>query len=150
MSEMSEKILEHNSPKQFYQADACIVWCSDDRFTSLLEEFIRKRNYKNFDLIKVMGGAKALGDPEEETERLFLLKQIRASINFHQAKKIILMSHLDCELYKEKHSFKDDNEEREMLARDLKEAVHILRNNLPSDVEVEAVIVNFQGITAIE
>ncbi len=127
-------------------ADACIVWCFDDRFSKLLEEFVKTRGYKNYDLVKIAGGAKALASPENESERLFILKQIRTSINLHQAARVILMCHEDCGAYGGKKAFAGDKDEQEKIYADLKEAVHILKNNLPRDVKVEMVFADFEGI----
>ncbi|KKR03128.1 MAG: hypothetical protein UT31_C0029G0005 [Parcubacteria group bacterium GW2011_GWF2_39_13b] len=142
-------ILLFNSLKEHYIADACIVWCFDDRFTELLNEFIKSRGYKNYDLVKVAGGAKSLASPENEAERLFLLKQIRTSINLHNAKKVILMCHEDCGAYGGKKAFSDDDNEQEKICVDLKEAEHILKNNLPKEVEVEIIFADFGGIISV-
>ena len=57
-----KNILPFRSPKEHYVADACVVWCFDNRFSVLLQAFTK--GVKNIDLVKVAGGAKALaGDP---------------------------------------------------------------------------------------
>src|SRR4030043_2229889 len=131
--QQQKKIIQFKSSINHYCADACIVWCFDDRFTPLLDEFIKERGYKNYDLVKVAGGAKNLAEPDHETERLFILKQIRTSINLHNAKLVVLMCHEDCEAYGGEKTFQDRHKEREKLCQDLKEAEHILKNNLPAD-----------------
>lgn len=141
-----QKIIQFKSPSNHYHADACIVWCFDDRFSKLLEEFVKERGYKNCDLVKVAGGAKNLAEPDHEPERLFILKQIRTSINLNNAKAVILMCHADCGAYGGKKVFQDDEKEREKLCQDLKEAMHILKNNLPADVKIEAVFADFEGL----
>jgi carbonic anhydrase len=140
------KILSFETPKEHYAAEACIVWCYDDRFTKLLEEFVKSRGYKNYDLIKLAGGAKSLAAPESEAERLFVLKQIRTSINLHHTLKVILMCHEDCGAYGGKKAFSGDQDEHEKICADLKEAVHILENNLPKEVGVEMIFADFGGI----
>jgi carbonic anhydrase len=144
-----QKIIQFKSSQEHYSADACIVWCFDDRFSRLLEEFVKERGYKNYDLVKIAGGAKSLASPENESERLFVLKQIRTSINLHQAKEVILMCHEDCGAYGGKKLFAGDKDEREKICADLKEAAHILLNNLPKDVKVEMVFADFEGINKI-
>lgn len=146
---MMEKILSYNSSKEHYAADACIVWCFDDRFSGLLVEFIKNREYKNYDLVKVAGGAKSLASPENEAERLFLLKQIRISINLHDAKRVILMCHEDCGAYGGKKEFENNEKEKEKICGDLKEGIHILKNNLPKEVEVEMIFADFDGIEKV-
>lgn len=140
------KILSFQTGKEHYTAEACIVWCYDDRFTKLLEEFVKSRGYKNYDLIKLAGGAKSLAAPESEADRLFVLKQIRTSINLHHAAKVVLMCHEDCGAYGGKKAFGGDEDEKSKICGDLHEAVHILQNNLPKEVEVEMIFADFDGI----
>ncbi|MBI4837096.1 MAG: hypothetical protein HY813_01665 [Candidatus Portnoybacteria bacterium] len=148
MSEQNQ-ILLFNSPHGHYTADACIVWCFDDRFSGLLNEFVKTKGYQNCDLIKIAGGAKTLASPKLEDERLFLLKQIRTSINLHGTKHVILMCHEDCGAYGGKQAFAGDEEEFNQLCGDLKEASHILKNNLPEDVKIETVFADFGGIKSV-
>jgi carbonic anhydrase len=145
----NKKIVQFMSFQNHYTADACVVWCFDDRFSKLLEEFVKARGYKNYDLVKIAGGAKSLASPENETERFFVLKQIRTSINLHHTPKVILMCHEDCGAYGGKKEFSGDADEREKICADLKEAEHILRNNLPKEVEVEIIFADFNGIEKI-
>jgi carbonic anhydrase len=145
----NKKIVQFMSFQNHYTADACVVWCFDDRFSKLLEEFVKARGYKNYDLVKIVGGAKSLASPENETERLFVLKQIRTSINLHHAPKVILMCHEDCGAYGGKKEFSGDADEREKICADLKEAQHLLQNNLPKEVDVEIVFADFNGIEKI-
>jgi len=147
--EEQNKILAYKSSKDHYTAEACIVWCFDDRFTGLLNEFAKSRGYGNYDLVKIAGGAKALASPESEPDRLFLLKQIRVSINLHGAKRVILMCHEDCGAYGGKQAFANDEEESEKIRDDLKEAAHILKNNLPENVKIETVYADFGGIMVV-
>ena len=53
----------------------------------------------NSDLIKVAGGAKCLASPERETDREFVLEQIRKSMRLHGTRRVILMVHSDCGAY---------------------------------------------------
>ncbi len=144
--EEQKYIFTSNSPKEYYIADACVVWCFDDRFTGLLDEFVKNRGYLNYDLIKIAGGAKTLASPKLEDERLFLLKQIRTSVNLHGTKYVVLMCHEDCSAYGGKAAFQSDEEECDKICSDLKGAAHILKNNLPEDVKIEMVFADFEGM----
>lgn len=92
-------ILSHQSPKDHYTADACIIWCFDDRFSPLFDAFIQKEKFNHVDLVKVAGGAKDLASPEQETQRAYIIDQIAKSIKLHNTKQIILMMHSECGAY---------------------------------------------------
>ncbi len=92
-------ILSFQSDKTHYTADACIVWCFDDRFSKLLDEYIKQQNFAHVDLVKVAGGAKDLASPDGEHARAYLLDQIAKSIKLHHTKEIILMMQSDCGAY---------------------------------------------------
>jgi carbonic anhydrase len=99
-----EKVFSFDSPHEYYTADACVVWCFDDRFYKLLKAFGKSKGAKHIDLVKVAGGAKALGVPTngpspDRAARDFLLAQIKTSIRLHGTKRIILMTHRDCGAY---------------------------------------------------
>jgi hypothetical protein len=47
------------------------------------------------DPIKIAGGAKCLASPEPESDREFVLDQIRKSMRLHETKRVILMVHSD-------------------------------------------------------
>jgi len=53
----------------------------------------------NSDPIKIAGGAKSLASPERETDREFVLDQIRKSMTLHATGRVILMVHSDCGAY---------------------------------------------------
>src|SRR5208282_4717604 len=53
----------------------------------------------NSDPIKIAGGAKCLASPEHETDREFVLDQIRKSTRLHGTNRVILMVHSDCGAY---------------------------------------------------
>jgi len=79
-----------------YQADACLVWCSDNRFSKLLIGFSNQK----VDLIKVHGGAANLMGTEEEKQ--FVLNQIRSSLQRSDPPVVALMIHMGCGVYGER------------------------------------------------
>jgi len=82
-----------------YRADACAVWCFDDRFSPLLGRLIAETRSAHVDLVKVAGGAKGLASPANKSERAYLLDQIAKSVKLHAPKEIWLMVHADCGAY---------------------------------------------------
>ncbi len=82
--------LNFKSDSTHYTANACIVWCFDDRFSALLGELIKSRGYKRVDLVKIAGGA-------QDTN--FILDQIGKSIKLHHTPRVIVMVHNECGAY---------------------------------------------------
>ena len=64
-------VLQHPTDSHHYEAEICLVWCFDDRFSPLLDALIKQENWKYLDLIKVAGGAKGLAGEAGETDRVF-------------------------------------------------------------------------------
>ncbi|MEK7066261.1 MAG: hypothetical protein AAB965_01650, partial [Patescibacteria group bacterium] len=42
-------VISKESSRRHYVADVCLVWCFDNRFSSLRAEFIRMKGYKEVD-----------------------------------------------------------------------------------------------------
>src|SRR6266581_140492 len=100
-----KKLFHFDAPRDKYQCDAAIVWCFDNRF----ELGFRKRiGVVNSDPIKVAGGARCLASPEHESDREFVLGQIRVSMRLHGTRRVILMLHSDCGAYGGLEAFAGD------------------------------------------
>lgn len=128
-----------------YQADACVVWCFDDRFREALEYFIENNGIEHYDLVKVAGGAKSLASPKKQSEREFLEGQILASIRLHSARKIVLMVHSDCGAY-DRCVYPGTMEEMDKLRGELLTAGRAVKTMLARmllAVPVEGVLVDF-------
>ena len=142
-----QKILDFESSREHYTADACVVWCFDARFTKSLQGFAQARNYRSYDLVRIAGGAKSLASPDNESERIFVLKQIEISLKLHRAEKIVLMTHSDCGAYGGIKSFENDiDREKETHIKELTAAREFLEKNLSMSVPVELLFVNFDSI----
>jgi carbonic anhydrase len=101
----------------------------------------------NFDHIKIAGGAKCLASPEHESEREFVLEQIRKSMRLHGARRVILMVHSDCGAYGGLASgFGGDA--RAEAAHHQHELVLAAANLLEAfpAIEVQGYFVDFEGI----
>jgi hypothetical protein len=140
-----EKKISFRSSAEHYIADACVVWCFDDRFSGLLGEF--SKAFKNFDLVKIAGGAKALAG-EASPERDFVLGQIKTSVKLHGAKRIILMLHRDCGAYGGSKNFENPDAEKTSQENQLAVARQFIVDEVP-DIPVDAYFADLDGLYSI-
>ncbi len=142
-----KKLVCCNCSENHYNAQACVVWCFDDRFSGALKNFTDFCEFKNFDLVKVAGGAKSLSSPKEPEGRNFVLDQIKTSIKLHHTPNVILMTHSDCGAYGGLKNFSNNKEkEKKAHEKELQKAKKFLKNNLPSKIKIMAVFVDFDQI----
>ena len=94
-----KKVFHFDAPHETYLCDAAVLWCFDNRFDLGFRKFLKRIGIKNSDPIKIAGGAKCLASPERESDREFVLEQIRKSMRLHGTKRVILMVHSDCGAY---------------------------------------------------
>jgi hypothetical protein len=87
----------------------------------------------NSDPVKIAGGAKCLASPEQESDREFVLAQIRKSIPLHGTRRVILMLHSGCGLA---GGFAGDARAQH-YQEELQRAAESLRKAIPG-VEVDA------------
>lgn len=141
------KVVEYKSKADHYSADACIIWCFDDRFSSLLKEFKRASNFNHTDVVRVAGGAKGLSNPGQPYERDYVLSQIEKSLALHNAPKIVLMVHSGCGDYGKK--FADREVEEQFYFEELDKAWTVVMEylkNKRSKVKVLKYFANFDGV----
>jgi hypothetical protein len=144
------KVFHFDAPREKYHCDATIVWCFDNRFELGFRKFLKRIGVVNSDPIKVAGGAKCLASPEQESEREFVLEQIRKSIRLHGTKRAILMLHSDCGAYGGLAAFGNDPEkERANHRAELTRAAENLARAIPS-LAVEGYFVDFEGVWSVE
>lgn len=142
-----DPFVKFDSQRGHYAADACVVWCFDDRFYKLLKAFGKQEGFGHIDLVKVAGGAKALaggGSPDRE----FLLSQIKASARLHGTKRVILMLHRDCGAYGGSKAFSDADAEREELVQQLRQAQGLVKKE--TGLAADAYFADFDGLYMIE
>ena len=121
---MKKKLLmPFESPREKYRADATVVWCFDDRFSLALQVLAGKIGWKNFDLIKVAGGARDLGSFAEQdpASSNYLLGQIGKSVKVNHSPEIFLMAHYNCVSYGREQMDPTDDED-EFFVRELEKA----------------------------
>jgi hypothetical protein len=141
-----KKVFHFDAPREKYRCDAAILWCFDNRFELGFRKFLKRIGVVNSDPIKVAGGAKCLASPELETEREFVLNQIRKSMRLHGTTRAILMVHSDCGAYGGLTAFGGDTEaEAKHHEAELRRAADNLRQAIPG-IEVKGYFVDFEGI----
>ena len=145
-----KKVFHFDSQTDGYRADACVVSCFDARFELVTRKFLKKRGIWWADPLKIAGGAKAFASPAEESERSFVLGQVRTSIRLHGTNRVILMVHSDCGAYGGLQAFGGD-EEREAANHEtqLRSAAEFLKDNIPA-IEVECYYLKSTGVWALE
>jgi carbonic anhydrase len=148
---MMKKVFHFDAPHEKYHCDAAIVWCFDNRFQLGFTKFLKRLGVSNSDPIKIAGGAKCLASPEHETDREFVLEQIRKSIHFHGTKLVILMLHSDCGAYGGLlGGFGGDARvEAQHHEEELRRAAECLQKAIPG-IDVRAYFVDFEGVWAAE
>lgn len=134
--------------KEHYTADACVVWCFDNRFWPAFTEFITEKGFTNFDPVLVAGGAKGIGDPSSDAEREQLLRQIELSKKLHHTKRVILMTHEDCGAFGGSVAFADSTAERARHAEVVALAREAIQKRFP-DMDIEAVFSGFHETTIV-
>jgi carbonic anhydrase len=147
MNIATEPIVKFDSPKEHYTANACVVWCFDDRFYKLLKAFGKHEGFAHIDLVKVAGGAKALAG-DASTDRDFILNQIKTSVRLHGTDHIILMLHRDCGAFGGSKNFADADAEKKELSEKLQHAADFIKGELP-DIKVDAYFADFSGLYTV-
>jgi carbonic anhydrase len=142
-----KKVFHFDAPREKYHCDAAILWCFDNRFDLGFRKFLKRIGVMNSDPIKVAGGAKCLASPEHETDREFVLEQIRKSIRLHGTRRVILMVHSDCGAYGGlADGFRGDAKaEASHHQHELVRAADNLVAAIPG-IEVQGYFVDFEGI----
>src|ERR1700722_3078390 len=146
-----KKVFHFDAPREKYHCDAAILWCFDNRFELGFRKFLKRLGVIYSDPIKIAGGAKCMASPEHESDRQFVLDQIRKSMRLHGTRRGILMLHSDCGAYNGLADgfHGDTHAEAEHHHRELRCAAANLREAVPG-IAVEAYFVNFEGVWEAE
>ncbi len=140
------KVFHFDAPRERYRSDAVVVWCFDHRFEMGFRKFLKRSGVMNVDPIKIAGGAKALASPDRESDREFVIEQIRASIALHGTERAILMVHSDCGAYGGLGAFGGDEAiEAAHHKAELERAADCVRRLIPG-LRISTYFVNFEGI----
>ena len=144
------KVFHFDSPPEPYVADAAVLCCFDHRISTAVRKFLKKRTIERPDMIVVAGGAKTLASPRNDSERDFILEQVRMSIRLHQTKRVVVMSHSDCATYGGLAYFKGDLAAEAAHHRsELLRAAELLSSSFPA-IAVEPYFVTFAGVWEVK
>ncbi len=140
------KVFHFDSATDLYRADATVLWCFDDRFSTVCRKFLRRIGVQRADVISIAGGAKALASPGDESEREFVLSQIALSIRLHGSTRIILTLHSDCGAYGGVAAFGNKAQaEATHHWGEIARAAEVARQKFPG-VAVESYFLDFEGV----
>ena len=141
------KVFHFDAPREKYHCDAAVIWCFDNRFEVGFRKFLKRIGVVNSDPVKIAGGARCLASPDLETEREFVLEQIRKSMRLHGTRRVILMLHSDCGAYGGLDSGfgGDAAAERVHHHQELRRAAESLARAIPG-VETAGYFVDFEGV----
>jgi hypothetical protein len=146
-----KQVVKFKSDSKHYDADACIVWCFDNRFGRLLEETKRKLNLKYTDDVEVAGGAMGLtgrGSAWKDKSN-YIADQVEKSIRLHHTPLVVLMVHKDCGAYKTLGLPFKSVSETQLLKDDLNEAKKELEQYLAKKEYrpvIKTYIADFDGL----
>lgn len=145
-----KKVFHFDSSSEQYVADAAVVCCFDQRIRLAVHKFLRRRGVPKPDMIVVAGGAKTLASPRSESERGFILDQLRMSMSLHGTTRAFLMIHSDCGTYGGLAAFNNDPEmEKAHHEEELRRAAELLQARCP-ELEVQRFLVTFEGVFAVD
>jgi hypothetical protein len=142
-----KKVFHFDAPRDKYHCDAAIIWCFDNRFDLGFRKFLKRSGVINTDPIKVAGGAKSLASPEQESDRLFIVDQIRKSMRLHGTQRVVLMLHSDCGAYGGLAGGFGGDARKEALhhEEELQKAAEYLQGEIP-ELEITKYFVDFEGV----
>jgi hypothetical protein len=145
-----KKLYHFDAPRERYVCDAAVVWCFDNRFETGFRKFLKRSGVEYWDAIKIAGGTKCLASPADESEREFVLNQIRISMRLHNTRRVILMLHSDCGAYGGLECFQNDaRAEAEHHRGELQKAAAQLAEAIPG-IQVDPYFVDFEGVWSLE
>ena len=140
------KVLHFSSPKDKYVCDAAVIWCYDNRFETVFRKLLKRLGIFHSDPIRIAGGARCLAHSGQESERQFVLEQVRRSMHLHSTRTVVLMLHSDCGAYGGLEAFQGDaGKEAHNHETDLQQAIAFLNSALP-ELTVKAFFVDFEGV----
>ncbi len=144
------KRFHFDSPPERYRADGAVLWCFDDRFTLVVQKFLKRIGAARADSVRVAGGAMAIASPKDEFAQKYILEQLRLSRKLYQAERVILIAHRDCGAYGGSSRFNGDAQaETSFHGAELARAAEVIRAAVP-EVAVERYFADFDGVWEVD
>ncbi len=144
------KIFDHKIKPDHYTADACVFWCFDNRFQSLVGMVMAHYKFRDVDEVKIAGGARDLVHGNS-FERRYLLGQIEKSVKLHHTPEVILMVHHACGAYGK--TFNNSEEELAFYSKELDLAKAVVLRFAKAKklkLRVKKVFASFDGLVELE
>jgi hypothetical protein len=129
-----------------YEAEAFVVRCLDDRFREAVEKFLSSRGIGYRDAESPAGGGKIFSDPEKETDRDFMVREIEKSVRLHGTRRVVFSTHHDCGAYGSFARFGGDEDKEFLFHREEHErARRFLWERFP-EMTIESYFIDEKGI----
>lgn len=126
-----------------------VLMCMDFRFNKGFEKMLSSLGVREYDCLRLAGGAKGVTPKEEATRRRVVLDDIRLGVEKHHVDNIVLLTHENCGKYaSEGHVFKNKAEERKFHKAELAEAKAAVQKEFPN-VKVTAYHVTVDPANAL-
>lgn len=145
-------LLPFESPRDHYRAEATVVWCTDARFSLVLQVLQGKMGWRSMDIIRVFGGARDLGTMASAEEVSSLLGQIGRSVKVNHSPNIFLMAHYDCEAYG-REQVEQNQDEDILFYTELSQAKKRVEDYLSGNelkATVRVLLVDFKNVYEVE
>ena len=111
------------------EGDSVVVWCMDARFREATKTYLRAvLGLDYYGLVSIPGGAKGIVDTGDESAAMDC---ISSSVNFHGARNVHLINHMDCGAYGGSTAFCGIEDEIERLTMDLEVAAKFIVSKFP-------------------
>lgn len=125
-----------------HQCNSLLICCMDFRLRKALGAFLVNLP-GDCDIISVAGAVKSLLSPENPSDRDFILKQIKISVELHGISEIILNNHTDCGAYGGSEKFNSFEEECEFQKEEMRKAKALILEKHPH-LKVRMVLAKIQ------
>lgn len=139
----------YQSPTEHYKAEVFLVRCFDLRFQRAVFAFLEFKNVRFYDPESPAGGAKVFFDPEEESDREYMCRELEKSVKLHHTKEVWIFLHHDCGARGSIAAFGGDRDaEFADCAKNLTAAKEFLARHFPG-LAVKTFFVDDKGVIEI-
>jgi carbonic anhydrase len=126
-----------------HSCQAFVLACMDFRFHTQLEDQLKARGYKTFDLKCDAGGVKYLISQDKPAVGDWILQNIEISVRLHHIGEVVLINHYDCGAYGGNAAFDSDESQLQYHKEQLSEARELVGAKFP-DLKVTTLFATLQ------